>query len=238
MLKLQISAKLERLLHKVKFDILSLFPDYFKGPFDESMIKRAREKGLIDIKHTNIRDFAEGADRRVDDRPYGGGPGMVLMPKPVADAIRHVKSPEAKVIYLSPQGTLLNAAKSRALAQEKHLVLLCGHYEGIDQRVLDKEVDEEISIGDYVLTNGCLAAIVLLDSVVRFIPGFLGHAEAAQEDSFEQGLLDYPHYTRPPEFEGEAVPEVLLSGHHQKVALWRREQALKKTRQVRPDLLL
>lgn len=222
----------------MKFDILSLFPEYFRGPFDESIIKRARERGLIEIEHTNIRDFAESADRRVDDRPYGGGPGMVLMPGPVVAAIRDVKKPESKVIYMSPQGKQLKAAKCRELANEKHLILLCGHYEGIDQRVLDLEVDEEISIGDYVLTNGCLAAIVLIDAVARFIPEVLGHASAAQEDSFEQGLLDYPHYTRPPEFEGLSVPEVLLSGHHQKVAHWRNQQALKKTRQVRPDLLL
>lgn len=218
-------------------DILSLFPGYFKGPFDESIIKQAREKGLLDIHLINIRDFADNRYKRVDDRPYGGGPGMVLMPQPVTAAIRHVKTSQARVIYLSPQGKRLTAVKCRQLAQESHLILLCGHYEGIDQRVLDHEVDEEVSIGDYVLTNGCLAAIVLLDSVIRFIPGVLGHALAAEEDSFEKGILDYPHYTRPEVFEEHVVPSILLSGHHQKIQHWRREQAYKKTREVRPDLL-
>lgn len=217
-------------------DILSLFPGYFTGPFDESIIKRAREKGLINIRLTNIRDFADNRYRRVDDRPYGGGPGMVMMPQPVTAAIRHVKTPQSRVIYLSPQGKPLTAAKCRQLAEESHLILLCGHYEGVDQRALDAEVDEEISIGDYVLTNGCLAAIVLVDSVIRFIPGVLGHALAAEEDSFEKGLLDCPHYTKPEVFEGQAVPPVLLSGHHQEIAKWRHEQALRKTREVRPDL--
>jgi tRNA (guanine37-N1)-methyltransferase len=162
---------------------------------------------------------------------------MVMMPQPIAAAIRHVRSPQSRVIYLTPQGKQLTAVKCRQLAQESHLILLCGHYEGIDQRVLDQEVDEEISIGDYVLTNGCLAAIVLLDSVVRFIPGVLGHALAVEEDSFEKGLLDYPHYTRPEIFEGHAVPPILLSGNHQEIAKWRQEQALRKTREIRPDLL-
>lgn len=221
----------------MQIDILSLFPGYFNGPFSESMIKRAREKGLVNIYLTDIRDFAENHHHRVDDRPYGGGPGMVMMPQPVASAIKHVKTPESRVIYLTPQGEKLTAAKSRRLAQESHLILLCGHYEGIDQRVLDREVDEEISIGDYVLTNGCLAAIVVVDSVIRFIPGVLGHALAADEDSFEQGILDCPHYTRPEVFEGLSVPDILLSGHHQEIAKWRQEQALKKTRKIRPDLL-
>lgn len=218
-------------------DILSLFPGYFKGPFDESIIKLAREKGILDIHLWDIRDFTLDRHRRVDDRPYGGGPGMVMMPQPVTSAIRHVKKAGTRVIYLSPQGSLLNAAKCRQLATETHLVLLCGHYEGIDQRVLDLEVNEEISIGDYVLTNGCLAAIVLLDAVIRHIPGVLGHALSATEDSFENGLLDCPHYTKPVDFEGSKVPEVLLSGHHQQIAKWRHERALEKTQLTRPDLL-
>lgn len=191
----------------------------------------------MEIRQTDIRDFAENRHKKVDDRPYGGGPGMVMMPQPAVAAIRHVRTQDARVLYLSPQGKLLTAAKSRQLSREKHLILLCGHYEGIDQRILDKEVDEEISIGDYVLTNGCLAAIVLVDSILRFIPGVLGHELAADEDSFEKGLLDCPHYTRPEVFEGLTVPSVLLSGNHQEIANWRREQALKKTREVRPDLL-
>lgn len=219
----------------MRIDILSLFPEYFRGPFDESILKRAIEKGILDVRQVDIRDFADNKWRRVDDRPYGGGPGMVLMPGPVKQALRSVKTLKSYVVYLSPQGKPLNAVKCRQLASYEHLILLCGHYEGIDERALD-EVDEEISIGDYVLTNGCLAAIVLVDSVSRFVPGVLGHEEAASKDSFEEGLLDCPHYTRPEIFEGKAVPEVLLSGNHQEIAKWRRAQALKKTMQVRPDL--
>lgn len=220
----------------MRIDILSLFPDYFKGPFDESMIMQARKKGLLDIRLVDIRDFADNKFRRVDDRPYGGGPGMVLMPQPVTKAVRSIKTPHAKVIYLSPQGIPLTAAKCRELAANEHLILLCGHYEGIDERALELEVDEEISIGDYVLTNGCLAAIVLLDAVVRFVPGVIGHELAAAEDSFEQGMLDCAHYTRPEVFEEKQVPEVLLSGDHKKIAEWRRRSALEKTRRSRPDL--
>jgi len=220
-----------------KYDILSLFPDYFRGPFDESMIKRARQAGLLDINLVDIRDFAENRHNRVDDRPYGGGPGMVLMPEPTVKAIRSVKTERSKVVYLSPQGKTLNAKKCRELARHDHLVILCGHYEGVDERVIEKEVDEEISIGDYVLTNGCAAAIILVDAVSRFIPGVLGHDEAAEEDSFENGLLDCPHYTRPEVFEGVTVPEVLLSGNHKMIEEWRQNMALEKTRRIRPDLL-
>lgn len=218
-------------------DILSLFPGYFNGPLSESMIKRAVEKGIVNIRLTDIRDFSDNRYRKVDDRPYGGGPGMVMMAQPVTAAIRQVKGSQSRVIYLTPQGKKLTAARSRELAQESHLVFLCGHYEGIDQRVLDREIDEEISIGDYVLTNGCLAAIVVIDTLIRFIPGVLGHAQAAEEDSFENGRLDCPHYTRPEEFEGLPVPATLLSGNHQEIAKWRLEQALKKTKDIRPDLL-
>jgi len=221
----------------MQIDILSLFPSYFKGPFDESVLKQAQKKGHIEINLLDIREFADNRYRKVDDRPYGGGPGMVLMPGPVTSAIRSVKTPDARVIYLSPQGKPLTAALSRELAKHEHLILLCGHYEGVDQRVLDSEVDEEVSIGDYVLTNGCLAAIVLVDTVIRFVPGVLGHELAADEDSFEQGILDCPHYTRPEVFEGTKVPEVLLSGDHKKIAEWRKQEALKKTLSVRPDLL-
>jgi len=220
----------------MRVDILSLFPEYFQGPFDVSIIKRAQEKGLIEIKLTDIRDFAKGKHAKVDDRPYGGGPGMVLMPEPVCGAIRSVKSEKAHVVCLSPQGTLLTAAKCQELAAKEHLVLLCGHYEGIDERVLEQEVDEEISIGDYVLTNGCIAAIVVVDAVVRFIPGVLGHEEAAAKDSFQEGIFDGPHYTRPEVFEGLAVPEILKMGHHAEIEKWRKAQALEKTRRVRPDL--
>ena len=221
----------------MRFDILSLFPDYFKGPFDESIIGQARKKGIVDISLIDIRDFADNKHNRVDDRPYGGGPGMVLMPNPVTQAIRSVRTEKARVVYMSPQGTPLTAAKCRELASYEHLVILCGHYEGVDERALESDVDEEISIGDYVLTNGCLPAIVLLDAVIRFVPGVLGHASAANEDSFEGGLLDCPHYTRPEVFEGRSVPSVLLSGNHKDIEEWRKEQALSKTRRVRPDLM-
>lgn len=219
----------------MRIDILSLFLNYFKGPFDESIIKQAKKKGLLDIHLIDIRDFAENRYRKVDDRPYGGGPGMILMAQPAIDAIRSVKKTDTRVIYMSPQGHPLTAAKCRELAQYEHLILLCGHYEGIDERILN-EVDEEISIGDYVLTNGCLSAIVLVDAVIRFLPGVLGHECSALEDSFEQGILDYPHYTRPEIYEDQAVPTILLSGDHKKIAKWRRKKALEKTKRMRPDL--
>jgi len=221
----------------MEIDILSLFPNYFRGPLDESILHQAVKKGILEIRLVDIRDFADNRYRKVDDRPYGGGPGMVLMPQPVASALRSVKRPGSHVVYLSPQGKVLTAAKCKELASKPHLVLLCGHYEGVDERVLESEVDEEISIGDYVLTNGCIAAIVLLDAVVRFVPGVLGNELAAAQDSFEEGILDCPHYTRPEFFEGKSVPPVLLSGDHGKIAAWRREAGLTKTRKVRPDLL-
>lgn len=224
----------------MRVDILSLFPAYFVGPFQESMIGRARAKGLIDLQLVDLREFAEGKHRTTDDRVYGGGPGMVLKPEPVAHAIRSVRANGAgkrsRVIYLSPQGTPLTAQRCRELADYEQLILLCGHYEGVDQRALDAEVDEEICIGDYVLTNGCLASIVLVDAVIRFIPGVIGHEDAAREDSFEEGLLDCAHYTRPEVWEGKTVPPVLLGGNHAAIAQWRREQSLRKTAQVRPDL--
>lgn len=221
----------------MEIDILSLFPAYFRGPFDVSLLMRAKEKGLLEIRHVDIRDFADDKHRKVDDRPFGGGPGMVLCPTPVAKAIRSREKPHSHVIYLSPQGTLLNAAKCRELSQKEHLILLCGHYEGIDERILQKEIDEEISIGDYVLTNGCAAAIVLVDAVARFIPHVIGHPDAVEEDSFEEGIFDAPHYTRPEVFEGMEVPAVLRGGDHREIQKWRKEEAWKKTRRVRPDLV-
>jgi tRNA (guanine37-N1)-methyltransferase len=220
----------------MEIDILSLFPSYFRGPFDVSMLIRAREKGLIEIRHTDIRDFSTHKNGRVDDRPFGGGPGMVLCPQPVASAIRSVKKNGSHVVYLSPQGALLNAAKCHELSQKEHLILLCGHYEGIDERVLEAEVDEEISIGDYVLTNGCAAAIVLVDAVARFIPHVIGHPEAVLEDSFQEGIFDSPHWTRPEIWEGRETPPVLLGGNHAEIRKWRKAQALKKTKRVRPEL--
>ncbi|MBS0606630.1 MAG: tRNA (guanosine(37)-N1)-methyltransferase TrmD [Parachlamydiales bacterium] len=218
-------------------DILSLFPEYFQGPFGVSILKRAIENGLLDIRLTDVRDYAEGKHRKVDDRPYGGGPGMVLMPKPMVQAIRNVRTEKSHVVYLSPQGKKLDASMCQRLASESHLVLICGHYEGMDQRVIEKEVDEEISIGDYVLTNGCLASIVLVDAVARFVPGVLGHEEAAHLDSFQNGYFEGPLYTRPEDFEGMKVPEVLIGGNHAEIEKWRREKGLEKTKRVRPELL-
>lgn len=218
-------------------EVLSLFPDYIKGPLSESILKRAIQKKLLVVSHHDIRDFSTRKDRRVDDRPCGGGPGMVMCPEPVAQAIRSIKVPGAKVVYLSPQGTPFTASIAKELSHEKHLILLCGHYEGIDQRVLDSDVDLELSIGDFVLTNGCLAALVVIDALARFIPGVLGDDQASAQDSFEGGMLDCPHYTHELDFEGRTVPEVLLSGDHERIRLWRRSQALKTTVSMRPDLL-
>ncbi len=221
----------------MRIDILSLFPEYFRGPFDVSILKRARESGLLEILLTDIRNFGLGKHRKVDDRPYGGGPGMVMLPEPIEKAIESVETCHSRVIYLSPQGRKLDAAKCQELAKLDHLVLLCGHYEGIDERVLEKKVDEEISIGDYVLTNGCLAAIVLVDALVRFIPGVLGNEEAALQDSFQQGIFDFPHYVGPKTFADREVPEILFSGHHANIERWRKTQAYEKTRRIRPDLI-
>ncbi len=217
-------------------DILSLFPGYFGSPLQESIIGRAIRAGLLSVKQVDIRDFSCNKHRRVDDRPYGGGPGMVLEPGPVVAAVRSVKRPDSTVIYLTPQGRKLDAAVARELSHSSHLVLICGHYEGIDQRAIDLCVDREISVGDYVLTSGCPAALVLLDAVVRFIPGVLGDEQSAEQDSFEQGMLDFPQYTRPEVFEGLAVPPVLVGGDHKKIASWRESSALARTVERRPDL--
>jgi len=220
----------------MRYDILSLFPEYFEGPFDVSMIKRGREKGLLEINLVNMRDFSSGRYQQIDDRPYGGGPGMVLMAEPVTKAVRSVKKEDSHVVYLTPQGKPLTAKRCGELAKKPHLIVVCGHYEGIDERAIESEVDEEISIGDYVLTSGAPAAIVLIDSVSRFIPGVIGNEEAAQQDSFENGMFDCPVYTRPPIFEGKEVPEVLKNGNHAEIKAWRETQAQKKTKRVRPDL--
>lgn len=218
------------------FTLLSLFPEVFHGPLNASMLKKAQERGLIAVETVDLRNFGEGKHRQVDDRPYGGGPGMVLMAPPLCEAINRVRRPESYVIYLSPQGVRLDARKCQELAKRVHLILLCGHYEGIDERVIELEVDEEISIGDYVLTNGALAAMVVVDGVARFVPGVLGHPEAAARDSFQEGVFDCPHYTRPEEFRGKRVPPVLLGGNHAEIERWRRERAMEKTQLNRPDL--
>ena len=219
----------------MKFDVLTLFPEMFNS-IKQSIIGKAIEKDLIDINLVNIRDFSKDKHKKVDDTPYGGGAGMVIRPDIVYDAYLSVKDENAKVIYMSPQGTVLNQKKVVSLSKEKHLILLCGHYEGIDQRVLDKIVDEEISIGDYVLTGGEIPAMALIDSVSRYVEGVLT-GESIKEESFSEGLLEYPQYTRPEIFEGVKVPEVLLSGHHENINKWRKEQAIHITKTKRPDLL-
>lgn len=208
----------------MKIDILSLFPEYFEGPFKVSILRKAQEEGLIDISFVNIRDFGEGRWKKVDDRPYGGGPGMVLMPGPVTKAIRSVRKENTHVIYLSPQGKLLDVKTCQRLSAYPHLVCVCGHYQGIDQRAIEMQIDEEISIGNYILTNGCLASIVLIDAVARFIPGVLGNEDSLLDESFqEDGVCQGPCYTRPEIFEGECVPKVLLSGDHAEVQKWKKK---------------
>ena len=219
----------------MKFDVLTLFPEMFNS-IKQSIIGKAIEKDLIDINLVNIRDFSKDKHKKVDDTPYGGGAGMVIRPDIVYDAYLSVKDENAKVIYMSPQGTVLNQKKVVSLSKEKHLILLCGHYEGIDQRVLDEIVDEEISIGDYVLTGGELPAMVLIDSVSRYVEGVIS-SESTSEESFSNNLLEYPQYTRPEVFNGEKVPDVLLSGHHENIRTWRKEKSLENTYKKRPDLL-
>ena len=222
----------------MKFDVLTLFPEMFE-PVNTSIIGRAKEKNLIDINLINIRDFSKDKHNHVDDTPYGGGAGMLMKPDVVYDAYKSIKDDKAKVIYLSPKGKILNQEKIRELAKCEHLILLCGHYEGIDQRVLDEIVDEEISIGDNVLTGGELPAMVLIDTVSRYVEGVLSE-DSTKEESFseEQGnLLEYPAYTRPLEFKGKKVPEVLISGNHKEIDKWRKEQSLIMTYKKRPELL-
>ena len=219
----------------MKFDVLTLFPEMFE-PLKYSIIGKAVEKELIDVNLINIRDFSKDKHKKVDDTPYGGGAGMVMRPDVVYDAYDSVKSENSKVIYMSPQGNTLNQQKVELLSKEKHLIILCGHYEGIDQRVIDKIVDEEISIGDYVLTGGEIPAIVLIDSVSRYVEGVL-KADSIREESFSNGLLEYPQYTRPEIFEGESVPDILLSGHHKNIEQWRKEKSLEVTKKKRPDLI-
>ena len=211
----------------MKFNVLTLFPEMFSA-LDESIIGRGKEKGLIDINLINIRDFSKNKHKKVDDTPYGGGAGMVMEPTVVYDAYCSVKEPNVKVIYMSPQGKTLNQQMVQDLAKEENIILLCGHYEGIDQRVIDEIVDEEISIGDYVLTGGELPAMVLIDSVSRYVEGVLKE-DSVQEESFTNGLLEYPQYTRPEVFLGKRVPEVLLSGHHENIKKWRRNQSIINT---------
>ena len=219
----------------IQFDILTLFPEMFES-MKCSVIGRAINNNLITLNAINIRDFSKDKHKKVDDTPYGGGAGMIMRPDVIYDAYTSVKTDDAKLIYLSPKGKKLCQEKVQELSKQKHLILLCGHYEGIDQRVIDEIVDEEISIGDYVLTGGELPAMVLIDSVSRYVEGVLDK-ESIKEESFSNELLEYPQYTRPEVFLGKKVPEVLLSGHHENIHLWRKEQAIQITKQNRPELL-
>ena len=229
----------------LQFDVITLFPPMFDALAEAGVIGRAREKGIYQLVAWNPRDFAQNAYRTVDDRPYGGGPGMVMMPEPIGKAVAAARQrqkstgvKQPRVIHLTPQGRLLNHPLVMELAGQKGLVLLAGRYEGVDERVTAREVDDEISIGDYVLSGGELAAMVLIDSVVRQLPGVLGDADSASQDSFVNGLLDCPHYTRPEAYDGQTVPPVLLSGNHAEIGRWRLKQALGRTWQRRPDLLV
>jgi len=232
---------------RVRIDILTLFPKICEGALTESMMKRAQEKGLATLRAHQLRDWAKDKHQITDFAPYGGGQGMVMKPEPVFDAVEDLKAQGAaaglpaeatKMVLMSPAGRRLNHAVASTYAREvQHLIIICGHYEGVDQRVLDHLVDEELSIGDYVLTNGAIAAAVVVDAVVRLIPGVLGDEASAVDDSFASGLLEFPQYTRPVEYRGWRVPDVLLSGHHGEIAKWRKAKALEKTQRVRPDLL-
>ncbi len=225
----------------VRFDIFTLFPEMFRGPLDESILKRARERGLIEIALHNPRDVTTDRHHVVDDYPYGGGAGMVMKPEPIFAAVERVQAIPAihvggPIILLSPQGRLFTQEVARALAGEPRITLLCGHYEGVDERIREHLATDELSIGDYVLTGGELAAMVVVDAVARLVPGVLAPS-STEEESHTTGLLEYPHYTRPPEFRGWRVPDILLGGNHAAVARWRRKEALRRTRKRRPDLL-
>ena len=223
----------------MKITILTIFPEMFESVLSSSILGRAREQGLIEVECVDIRPFSGRKHKNTDDYPFGGGAGMVMLAQPIMDAMASVTGENfsGRRIYMGPRGTTLTTAKARELAKEEHLVLLCGHYEGVDQRALDACIDEEISVGDYILTGGELAAMVLTDCVSRFIPGVLGSGESAEEESFSDGLLEYPQYTRPRELNGMEVPEVLLSGDHAKIKAWRRQESLRATKKFRPDLL-
>ncbi len=221
----------------MRIDILSLFPQITEAVLGESIMKRAQEAGLVEFHSHNIRHWATDKHHTVDDTPYGGGQGMVMKCEPIFAAVEALRTPETRVVFMSPSGRRFSQAVAAEYSVRPHLLVLCGHYEGVDQRVIDQLVDDEISIGDYVLTNGAIAALVFVDAIVRLIPGVLGHEQSAHDESFVNGHLEGPHYTRPVEFRGARVPDVLLSGNHGAVEKWRRERALEKTRRVRPDLL-
>jgi tRNA (guanine37-N1)-methyltransferase len=221
----------------MKIDVLTLFPAMFAGPLDESIVQRARKSGAVELTVRNLRDYTHDRHKTVDDRPFGGGPGMLLKPEPVFEAVEALAGEKTRVTLLSPAGRKFDQAIARELAQVEHLLLICGSYEGFDERIREQLADDELSIGDYVLTNGALPAMVVIDAVTRLLPGVLGDDESSRDESFSEALLEYPHYTRPAEFRGMKVPEVLLSGNHAEIAKWRAEQARQRTKERRPDLL-
>ncbi len=221
----------------LRVDLITIFPAMVRGFLEESILKRAARRGLLDLRVWNLREFTADRHRTVDDRPYGGGPGMVMKPEPFAAAVEAVRTPGARVVLMTPQGRPFRQALAADLATARHLVFLCGHYEAVDERVSEEWVTDELSIGDYVLTNGTLAAAVVIDAVVRLVPGVLGAADATREESFAGNRLEYPHYTRPEVFRGRQVPDILLSGDHAAIARWRAEQSRRRTAARRPDLL-
>jgi len=221
----------------VKIDVLTLFPEMFSGPLEVSIVARARKAGLLDLRVQNLRQWTHDRHKTVDDKPFGGGAGMVLKPEPIFEAVESLADDKTHVILTAPTGRPFNQAIARDLALKEHLLFICPSYEGVDERVNEALVDDELSIGDYVLTNGGLPAMVMIDAVTRLLPGALGDDESAHDESFSHGLLEYPHYTRPAEFRGMKVPEILLSGHHAEIEKWRAEQARQRTAQRRPDLL-
>jgi tRNA (guanine37-N1)-methyltransferase len=221
----------------MRIDILTLFPEICRAPLNESMMKRAQESGALRLRIHNLREWTTDKHHIVDDSPYGGGQGMVMKPEPVFAAVESLLTDSSKVVLMTPQGRKLDQQMAREFSAEEHLIIVCGHYEGIDHRVVDHLADAEISIGDYVLTNGAIAAVVFVDAVARLLPGVLGHEQSALDDSFSSGLLEAPQYTRPAEFLGWKVPEILLSGNHEEIVAWRKSEARRRTRENRPDLL-
>ena len=221
----------------MRIDVVTIFPDLIESVLGFSIVKRAREAGVVDVRVHNLRDWAPGVHRSTDETPYGGGAGMVMRPGPLFDCVESLpRLPESRIVLLTPQGETFSQAKAHQLARCPHLVLICGHYEGFDERVREHLATEEISVGDYVLTGGELPALIIIDAATRLQPNALGNDESAEDDTFSEGLLEYPHYTRPPDYRGWRVPDVLLSGHHAEIAKWRRKERFRRTQSRRPDL--